>query len=204
MFAVSSLYGRPYMGGAAFRYRRLCDAFRRLAPANVGGLLDVVRRTRVSRNAAPLAPLDDAGRDRARLPRPAPFLVRKLRAGYPAPLFCIVWYVVTFAPTLPLRDHMTEYYPYIPVIGIAWLGAWGLTEAWRRGGGARNAAVALAALYICLVLPRTVRASNWNYGLTEKALRSGGGRRARATIAPGQSDSAQGCRRRRISQRRPR
>ncbi|MGA7241373.1 MAG: hypothetical protein WBY44_37165 [Bryobacteraceae bacterium] len=97
------------------------------------------------------------------------FLVRKLRAGYPAVLFCIVWYVVTFAPTLPLRDHITEYYPYIPVIGLAWLGAWGLVEAWRRGGGARNAAVALAALYVCLVLPRTVRASNWNYGLTEKA-----------------------------------
>ena len=97
------------------------------------------------------------------------FLVRKLRAGYPAALFCIVWYLVTFAPTLPLRDHMTEYYPYIPVIGLAWLGAWGLTEAWKRGGAARTAAVALAALYVCLVLPRTVRASYWNYGLTEKS-----------------------------------
>jgi hypothetical protein len=97
------------------------------------------------------------------------FLVRKLRAGYTAALFGIVWYLVTFAPTLPLRDHMTEYYPYIPVIGLAWLGAWGLTEAWNRGGAARTAAVALAALYVALVVPRTVRASYWNYGLTEKA-----------------------------------
>jgi hypothetical protein len=97
------------------------------------------------------------------------FLVRKLRAGYSAALFCILWYLVTFAPTLPLRDHMTEYYPYIPVIGLAWLGAWGLAEAWRRGGAPRTAAVALAALYVGLVLPRTVRASHWNYGLTEKS-----------------------------------
>ena len=97
------------------------------------------------------------------------FLVKKLRAGYTAALFCILWYLVTFAPTLPLRDHMTEYYPYIPVIGLAWLGAWGLAEAWRRGGAPRTAAVALAALYVCLVLPRTVRASRWNYGLTEKS-----------------------------------
>jgi hypothetical protein len=97
------------------------------------------------------------------------FLVRKLRTGYPAALFGIVWYLVTFAPTLPLRDHITEYYPYIPVIGLAWLGGWGLTEAWNRGGGARTVAVALAALYVGLVAPRTVRASYWNYGLTEKA-----------------------------------
>ena len=62
------------------------------------------------------------------------FLAGKLRAGYQAALFCIVWYVVTFVPMLPLRDHETEYYPYIPVIGLAWLGAWGLIEAWRRGG----------------------------------------------------------------------
>lgn len=96
------------------------------------------------------------------------FLVRKLRAGYRAALFGIVWYLVTFAPTLPLRDHVTEYYPYIPAIGLAWLGAWGLTEAWNRGGATRTVAMALAALYIGLVVPRTVRASNWNYGLTAK------------------------------------
>ncbi len=97
------------------------------------------------------------------------FLARKLRAGYRAALFCIVWYLVTFAPMLPLRDHKTEYYPYIPVIGLAWLGAWGLTEAWTRGGQARAVAATLGALYLALVLPRTVRASEWNYGLTAKS-----------------------------------
>lgn len=96
------------------------------------------------------------------------FLVRKLRAGYRAAAFCIVWYVVTFLPMLPLRDHVTEYYPYIPVIGVAWLGGWDLAEAWKRGGRPRTAAITLAAIYVALVLPRTVRASHWNYALAEK------------------------------------
>ncbi len=102
------------------------------------------------------------------------FLARRWRAGYrnqanAAALFCLAWYLVTFAPMLPLRDHMTEYYPYIPVIGLAWLGGWGLVEAWRQGPGGRIAAVALAALYAALMLPRTVTASEWNHDLTIKA-----------------------------------
>jgi hypothetical protein len=97
------------------------------------------------------------------------FLALRLRAGRRAALFCIAWYLVTFAPMLPLRDHMTEYYPYIPVIGLAWLGGWGLVEAWRRASSGRAAAVTLAALYAAMALPRTVTASEWNHRLTIKA-----------------------------------
>jgi hypothetical protein len=97
------------------------------------------------------------------------FLAMRLRAGRRAALFCIAWYLATLAPMLPLRDHLTEYYPYIPVIGLAWLGGWGLVEAWRRGPGGRAAAVTMAALYAALVLPRTVTASEWNHRLTIKA-----------------------------------
>jgi hypothetical protein len=97
------------------------------------------------------------------------FFALRLRAGQRVALFCVAWYLVTLAPMLPLRDHVTEYYPYIPVIGLAWLGGWGLVEAWRRGPGGRAAAVALAALYAALVLPRTVRASEWNHHLAERA-----------------------------------
>ena len=109
------------------------------------------------------------------------FLVRKLRAGYPARALLHRLVLVTFAPMLPLRDHMTEYYPYIPVIGIAWLGAWGLTEAWRRGGGARNAAVALAALYVCLGAAANRARIQLELRLDQEGARSGGRRRARAT-----------------------
>jgi hypothetical protein len=94
------------------------------------------------------------------------FFALRLRLGQRAVLFCVAWYLVTLAPMLPLRDHLTEYYPYIPVIGLAWLGGWGLVEAWRRGAGSRLAAIGLAALYAALMLPRTVTASEWNHHLT--------------------------------------
>ncbi len=101
------------------------------------------------------------------------FLAVRLRLGLTrangAALFCLAWYLIAFAPMLPLREHMTEYYPYIPVIGIAWLGGWALVSAWRSGPGARAAAIALAALYMALVLPRTVSASQWNHDISLRA-----------------------------------
>jgi hypothetical protein len=97
------------------------------------------------------------------------FFALRLRAGQRVALFCVAWYLATLAPMLPLRDHVTEYYPYISVIGLAWLGGWGLVAAWRRGPGGRAAAVTLAALYAAMVLPRTVSASEWNHHLAERA-----------------------------------
>jgi hypothetical protein len=97
------------------------------------------------------------------------FFAFRLRAGQRVALFCIAWYLATFAPMLPLRDHLTEYYPYIPVIGLAWLGGWGVVEAWRRGSSVRAAAVALAALYAAMVLPQTISASEWNHKLSGEA-----------------------------------
>jgi hypothetical protein len=121
------------------------------------------------------------------------FLAMKLRAGYRAAFFCLVWYLATFAPTLPLRDHLTEYYPYIPAIGIAWLGGWGLAEAWKRGANPRAAAVALACLYVLLVLPRTLRASYWNYSLTEKARNLVAGVERARQLHPGEAILLQGA-----------
>ncbi len=83
-----------------------------------------------------------------------------------AGLFCLGWYVVALAPVLPLRDHMTEYYPYVPLVGLCWLGGWAVTECWRRGGRWRGAAVALAALYAVMVVPRTLAADAWNYRIS--------------------------------------
>jgi hypothetical protein len=94
------------------------------------------------------------------------FAASRARNGTRAGLFCLGWYVLALAPVLPLRDHMTEYYPYLPLVGLCWLGGWGVAEGWRRGGRARGAAVALAALYTVLVVPRTLAADAWNYRLS--------------------------------------
>lgn len=91
------------------------------------------------------------------------FAAMRLRAGLRVPLFCLGWYLATLVPVLPLRDHRMEYYLYIPAIGLCWLGGWGLAEAWRGTRTARFAAAALALLYLVMVVPRTVAASDWNY-----------------------------------------
>jgi hypothetical protein len=67
---------------------------------------------------------------------------------------------------LPLRDHVTEYYVYVPAIGLCWLGGWGVVCAWNAGMGARAAAVLLAFMYIFLQAPHLRAATNRNYNLT--------------------------------------
>jgi hypothetical protein len=94
--------------------------------------------------------------------------VWQLREGPRVALFSLCWYLVTLAPVLPLRDHVTEYYVYIPLIGICWLSGWAFAEAWRSGPRAKFAATSLALLYVFLVLPRSAAGSEWNYQLTER------------------------------------
>ncbi|PWU03889.1 MAG: hypothetical protein C5B51_17985 [Terriglobia bacterium] len=97
------------------------------------------------------------------------FLARKLRRSERAALFCLLWFVAAIAPVLPLRDHMTEYYVFLPVIGLCWLGAWGLVEAWRSGWGAKLLAVLAALSYAVMGLPEGIAGSKWNYNLTVRA-----------------------------------
>ena len=83
-----------------------------------------------------------------------------------AAIFCLAWFAVAIVPVLPLRDHVSEYYPFLPVIGLCWLGGWALAETWRSSTVARFAAVGLTAVYLLIMLPRTVAASDFNYRLT--------------------------------------
>jgi hypothetical protein len=94
------------------------------------------------------------------------FLVWKLRAGGRTALFCLVWYLVVLAPVLPLRDHQTEYYVFLPAIGLCWLGGWAAVSGWRGGALGRAAAVALAAIYALMGVPTLVAASQWNHAIT--------------------------------------
>src|SRR5262249_23943339 len=44
------------------------------------------------------------------------FVGLRWRGGNPLGGFFLLWYLVTIAPVLPLRDHMTEYYVILPMI----------------------------------------------------------------------------------------
>jgi hypothetical protein len=39
--------------------------------------------------------------------------------------FCLAWFVIAIAPVLPLRDHVTEYYSFLPAIGTVLAGRLG-------------------------------------------------------------------------------
>jgi hypothetical protein len=80
-------------------------------------------------------------------------------------VFCLSWFAIAIAPVLPLRDHMDEYYAFVPAIGLCWLGGWALAEGWRSRTLHRFAAVGLAGIYVLIMLPRTVAASDYNYRL---------------------------------------
>jgi hypothetical protein len=82
--------------------------------------------------------------------------------------FCGAWFVLAIAPFLPLRDHAAEYYPFIPSIGLCWLGGWAMVATWRSGTRGMTAGLALTGLYFVMVLPRTLAASDWNYNLTAR------------------------------------
>jgi len=63
------------------------------------------------------------------------------------PLFLLGWFVIVIAPLLTLHMRTLQYYAAIPSIGIAMLGALGLSMAWRTHWSARIGAIALLALY---------------------------------------------------------
>jgi hypothetical protein len=78
-------------------------------------------------------------------------------------VFCLAWFAIAIAPVLPLRDHVTEYYSFVPVIGLCWLGGWALAETWRAAAWTRFAALGLAGIYVLIMVPRTLAAADWNY-----------------------------------------
>jgi hypothetical protein len=95
------------------------------------------------------------------------FLLWKLRAGGARiALFGLAWYLALLAPVLPLRDHLTEYYVFLPVIGLCWLGGWAAVSGWRSGTGGRAAAATLATIYTLMMVPGLVATSAWNHDIT--------------------------------------
>ncbi len=92
----------------------------------------------------------------------------KAARGERLPLFFLAWFVIALAPVLPLRDHITDYYLYLPTAGLAMLGGCAVARAWRRGTAWRVAAAALAALYLALTAPAAWSGTRW---LAERSLR---------------------------------
>jgi hypothetical protein len=91
------------------------------------------------------------------------FAVLRARRHDWLPVFCLAWFVIVLAPVLPLRDHISDYYLTLPIIGLAILGAYALVRAWSQPGAWRLVAVAAAAAYmITMVRFDRIATSWWN------------------------------------------
>lgn len=77
----------------------------------------------------------------------AMFVLRQARQKDYAPAFASGWFFIVLTPLLPMYHHVTDYYLTVPSIGIAMVGAIGISSAWQRGRLIAVAASAVAALY---------------------------------------------------------
>ncbi|MBI3280270.1 MAG: hypothetical protein HYZ57_10560 [Acidobacteria bacterium] len=91
------------------------------------------------------------------------FVWQQARARGWLAVFFVLWFLIVIAPFLPLREHVSDYYLTVPLIGLAMLGGWAVAEAWRRGGWRRGIAVVLATLYVVLSVPLAHKTVRWQY-----------------------------------------
>ena len=63
-------------------------------------------------------------------------------------IFCLGWFLIVLGPLLPLHNHVIQYYPAIPAIGIAILAAHALSVAWKRSVTMAAVAAAISLLYV--------------------------------------------------------
>lgn len=98
----------------------------------------------------------------------AAFVALRWRQRPLATLFPLAWFVITIGPMLPLRDHMTEYYVYLPLAGLSWLGGWAIGEAFRNGLAWKVPACLAVALYAGMTVPQAARNDVWFYDITQR------------------------------------
>ena len=68
-------------------------------------------------------------------------------------VFFPAWFVIVLSPLLPLRDHITDYYLTIPLIGLSMLAGWAVVSAWNSGLSGLIAASVLLGIYFGVSIP---------------------------------------------------
>jgi hypothetical protein len=91
----------------------------------------------------------------------AAFWLREISKRRYLGLFCISWFLITIAPTLPLPDHRTGYYLTIPVAGLAMLGGWGISRAIDAGFVWQVAALLPLVVYLAGMIPLAKQSTRW-------------------------------------------
>ena len=89
------------------------------------------------------------------------FAVHQLARRRHAVLFFASWFLITIAPVLPLPDHRTDYYLTIPLIGLAMLGGWAISEARDSGPVWQVAALVPILAYLGGMVPLSHAKAKW-------------------------------------------
>jgi hypothetical protein len=84
------------------------------------------------------------------------------------PLFMLGWFLIALAPLLPLHNHVSDYYLFVPALGVAMLAAHAIAVAWKRPA-TRVPAAALALLY---AVPSAMLAHRDTRGIFDRGERS--------------------------------
>ncbi len=82
------------------------------------------------------------------------FTISETRRSRFAALFFLGWFFLTLAPLLPFRDHITDYYLFLPTAGIASLAALALVR-WKF------IAAPIIALYLWVQFPTQAVGERW-------------------------------------------
>ncbi len=93
---------------------------------------------------------------------------RTTRARDLSAVFWLAWFVLAIAPVLPLRDHIVDYYPAVPAIGLAGLCAGAIQRA--RGDASRLLRVATVAWVGIYVVASLVAARELTTGYHEDSV----------------------------------
>lgn len=75
------------------------------------------------------------------------FAIWRLRRGDRTVAFGLIWFVLFLAPYLPLRNHISDYYLTVPLIGLALLGGCAMHAAMQSPMIWKLAAATLLAIY---------------------------------------------------------
>jgi hypothetical protein len=78
-------------------------------------------------------------------------------------LFFLAWFLITLAPVLPLREHISHYYLALPTLGLAALLALGLDSKLFHRNRLRLLFALPIVLYLWIHIPATRASSRWNF-----------------------------------------
>ena len=112
------------------------------------------------------------------------FVVYQAVKGRRLPLFFLLWFLITLAPILPLRDHISDYYLAIPTLGL------GGILALAIGNGApsiRFPGLAAIAFYLYIQIPTARFGTRWYMGHTHSVRNLVAGVRQARKVHPGKT-----------------